>query len=110
MRKACYFLLDHWYVPALIVVLVLGWFLFRGRKPTDKDPLASVQDELGIIAAGAAAREAEIELGTAKTVQQVKDKYAAKTATLDATQMLKVRELEDDPIALARYLERLTRN
>ena len=107
--KVWHFLLDHWQLPALIVVIVVSWLLFRWRKPDAKGVAQDVQAELDIIQAGAKAREMEIQLGTEQTVQNVKDKYAAKTVALDATQMLKVKELEDDPIALARYLERVTR-
>jgi len=104
-----FFVLDHWKLPAFIVVIVVGWLLFRWRKPDTRGAMQEVQDELDIIRAGAVARDMEIQIGTEQTVQQVKAKYAAKTMALDATQMLKVKELEDDPIALARYLERLTR-
>ena len=109
MRKAMLWLVDRWWIPALVVMTIVGWYLFRKRKPNAAHALADVQTELDIIRAGAEARESEIELGTVQTVQRVKDKYAAKTVALDATQMLKVKELEDDPIALAKYLERLTR-
>ena len=110
MRKAIMWLVDRWWIPALVIAVVASWYIFRRRKPNVAGALAEVQTELDIIQAGAEARETEIELGTVQTVQRVKDKYAAKTATLDATQMLKVKELEDDPIALAKYLERLTRS
>jgi len=109
LRKVWWFLVDYWWIPALVILTVAGWILFRWHKPDAPGSMLDVQNELDIIRVGAEAREMEIQLGTNQTIQHVKDKYAAKTATLDATQMLKVKELEDDPVELARYLERLTR-
>ena len=109
MRSVMWWLLDHWYLPAIVVVSVVGWLVFRRGQPDSKGALQAVQDELGIIRAGAEARDMQTQLGTEQTLEHVKDKYAAKTVALDATQQLKVKELEDDPVALARYLERVTR-
>lgn len=109
LRSTMWWIVDHWQLPALIVVAVLGWLIFRWRKPDPKGALRAVQDELDIIRAGSAAREMQLQLGTTQTLEHVKDKYAAKTVALDATQQLKVKELEDDPVALAKYLERITR-
>jgi hypothetical protein len=107
IRKAMWWLWDHLWIVTVLLVAVLGWALFRWRD--GKGAMATVQDELDVIRAGSAAREMQIQLGTDQTVQHVKDKYQAKTVALDATQQARVRELEDDPVALARYLERITR-
>lgn len=109
LRKAMWWLADHWYLPVIVILAVLSWFLFRWRKPGAKDAMRTVQDELDIIRSGAEAREMEIQLGTEQALAHVRDKYQAKTVALDATQQAKVKELEDDPVALAKYLERITR-
>jgi len=109
LRSTMWWIVDHAWLPILIGVAVLGWFFFRWRKADPKGVLQAVQDEVDIIRAGSAAREMQLQLGTEQTLGYVKDKYAAKTVALDATQQLKVKELEDDPVALAKYLERITR-
>lgn len=109
LRRAMWWVVDHWSIPLIIGAIVLGLIFLRWRKPDAKGALQRVQDELDIIRAGSDARDVQIQLGTEQTVQHVKDKYAAKTVALDATQALKVKELEDDPVALAKYLERITR-
>jgi len=108
--KVWYFILDHWQLPVIIIAILIGWLLFRSwRKSDTKGLVQAVQDELGIIQAGSATREMQLQLGTEQTLGHIKDKYAAKTMALDAVQQLKVKELENDPVALAKYLERITR-
>lgn len=109
LRSTMWWIVDHWQLPALLVVAVLGWLLLRWRRTPSEGILQTVQGELDIIRAGSKAREMQLQLGTEQTLEHVKDKYAAKTVALDATQQLKVKELEDDPVALAKYLERITR-
>lgn len=109
ISKVLHFVGDYWYIPAILIATVVGWLLFRWHKPDAQGALQEVQDELDIIRAGAEVRELQIKVGTEQTLQHVKDKYQAKTIALDATQQLKAKELENDPIALAKYLERITR-
>jgi hypothetical protein len=108
MRKAISWTLDHWYIPVLILAAVVGFFAFRRWRPGE-DPFKRVKEELGIIQAGTDARNMAIQLGAEQAKAHVKDKYQAKLAALDAQQQTQVKELEDDPVALARYLERLSR-
>jgi len=101
-------LLPYWYVPLLFLVSVVAYFTFRkwrgGRGPIDL-----VVEELAVIKSGTDARNLQIELGTEQAVKQIKDKYQAKLQALDAEQKTKTKELEDDPVALARLLERISR-
>lgn len=108
VRKAAHWLLDHWWVPVLFLGALVGLLAFRKWRP-GKDPFQGVKDELVTIQAGAAARNMAIQLGTEQAKAHVKDKYQAKLAALEAEQRAKAAELEDDPVALARYLERLSR-
>ena len=107
-RKVLHLLIDYWYIPALLLGSLVAFWVFRKYRP-DKDPLRVVKDELEVIQAGAEARNMAIQLGTKQATEHVKDKYQAKLAALEAQQQVVVKGMEDDPIALARYLERLSR-
>ena len=109
VRKAMYWLLDHWYIPALFIGAIVAFFIFKKKYGLIDDPLMRIAEELNIIDAGSEAREMQIQLGTEQAIQHVKDKYQAKAVALDAQQQATVKDLENDPVALARYLERLTR-
>lgn len=108
-RRAMWWVVDHWYLPVAIILAILGWFVFRWSKPDSKGAAEAIQQEMDIIRSGSEAREMQIQLGTDQALAHVRDKYQAKTVALDATQQAKVKELEDDPVALAKYLERITR-
>lgn len=102
---ALYFLKDYWYLPLLVIAAVLVWILWPKGRPD----MTKVNQELEVIRAGAEARKERARVGTEKATQAVKDKYQAKEAALNAEAKAKAAELESDPVALARYLERATR-
>lgn len=103
---ALYFLKDYWYVPLLIAGAVLLWILWP-KKP--RPDFARVQSELEVIRAGAEARKVKAELGAEKAAQAVKEKYRVKEEQLNEEAKQKAADLERDPVALARHLERASR-
>ena len=110
MRKACLFILDYWYLPLLVFVAIAGYFTFRRWRGKDgENMLGPVLDELRVIQAGSTVREMQIQMGVEAASAAVKEKYRVKELALAEAQAAKVRELENDPVALAKYLERLTR-
>jgi len=108
LAKIGYFLRDYWYIPLFIIGAIILFLVTR--KSSDKPPIiAKVKKELDVIQAGADARNIAIEKGTEYAVVATKAEYQAKIQALDVTQKLEMKELENDPIALARYLERVSR-
>lgn len=55
------------------------------------------------------ARQARIDLGEERALQQVKEKYAGKQEQLDEEEKAKIKKYENDPVALARAMERASR-
>ena len=108
LSSAFHWIRDRWWIPFLILVAVLAILAFRKWRPKE-DPFQGVKDELRAIQAGTDARNMAIQLGTEQATEHVRDKYQARIAALDAQQQAQVAELEDDPVELAKYLERLSR-
>ena len=106
--KILYLVKDFWYVPVLFLVAVVAYFTFRKWRG-GKNPIDLVTEELKVIRAGTDARNLQIQVGTEQAVKQVKETYQAKWKALEAEQKAKVKDLENDPVALARLLERLSR-
>jgi len=103
MKKALHFLVDYWYIPVLILGLVLAWIVFRGKRWPIVD---TIMHEFAAIRAGAKARDDEARLGHEKAKANVKSERAAEIGKLNEDQRKKAKELEDDPVALARFLVR----
>lgn len=109
-RKVLHWIGDYWYIPALVLVAIVGYFTFRRwRGKAGEDIFQPVLNELRVIQAGAQIRDRQIQMGADAAKAAVQEKYKAKTIALEAEQQAKVKELEDDPVALAKYLERITR-
>lgn len=106
--KAGRWLVAHWYVPVAVLGALVGLLACRPRRPGE-DPFQGVKDELAAVQAATEARNMATELGTAQALEHVKDKYQAKLAALESGQKAKAAELEADPAALAKYLEKLSR-
>lgn len=107
--KVLTWLKDYWYIPLLVLVviaLVVLWIMSGARGPS---PLQTLTGELDAIESGRKAREDAIKSGNDVAVKAVKEKYGAKMEALDASDKAKVAELERDPVALAKFLERATR-
>ena len=110
VRKALFWFWDHWTIPLLLLVAIVGYFTFRKWRGNLGDAiLKPVMDELRIIQAGSQTREMQIKLGAAAASAAVKEKYRVQTLALETEQAARVEELEDDPVSLAKYLERISR-
>ena len=109
-RRALFFLKDYWFIPVLILVAVVGYFTFRKwRGKAGENILQPVLDKLRVIQAGSQVRDMQIQMGVEKATAAVKDKYKLQTLALENEQAVKVKELENDPVALAKFLESITR-
>jgi len=102
-------LADYWYIPLLVVGGVLAWLWFRPRDPQATGAVERLQKELEAIRAARNTREMLIHKDEALVRAAVEQKYRAQIAALDEKKKAKVTALERDPVALAKYLERLTR-
>ena len=98
---------DYWKIPILIVTGVAAFMLFRKGK--DTGALHGMQLEMSAVAAQREARDLREQAGLEVAKKHVLDKYKEKRELLDEKQEARVKELEDDPEALAKALERLTR-
>lgn len=102
MKKALFWIKDHWYVPLFFLGAVLGWWLTRGRKGLP--PLKQIEGELKAIAAGSEARELRAKLGAKDAAEQVRKQHAEAIQKLDAEQVKKAEALKEDPVALSKFL------
>jgi len=98
-----YWLKDYWYIPLFILGIFLLWVFFKERK----NPLARIQNEIDAIEAGAYAREMKKRYGLEKAKKKVREKFRTEIVLLDEKQMKQAKELENDPVALARFLVRV---
>lgn len=105
MKKALFWLLDHWYLPLFVVGVVLGWWLTRDSSKK-LPPLGQIKTELDAIEAGRKARDLEAQLGAQRAAEEVRRQHDAAIQKLDATQAAKAEELRADPVALSKFLVR----
>lgn len=109
MLRAWYFIRDYWYIPVLAVGVFGTWIVWN--KWTSKSTLPPVQkilDEVSAIGAKRETREVQLTHGAEAAKKHVNEKYAETRRRLDAEASAKVQELEDDPVALAAYLDRVS--
>ena len=99
---------DYWYVPLIVIGGIFAIVWLRGRGKDAASIVSRVTKEVAAIASKREARDMKIQLGHEQAKQHVMDKYREKRKGLDAKQEARVKELEDDPEALALALERLT--
>ena len=110
VRKALLAIKDYWYVPLLVLGVIIGYYTFRRWRGTEGDALLKpVLDTIRVIQAGGQARNEQIQNGVEAATASVKAKYQVQQLALQTEQANQVKELENDPIALAKYLERITR-
>lgn len=104
MNAVITWLKDYWYVPLLAIGAILTLFFLphRGTRNFQK-----TMTELGAIRSRRETRAVALKDGNEAAKKHVREKYAAKMETLDAQAETKVKELEDDPVALGEYLDRL---
>ena len=106
--KFIQFIKDYWYLPLFAAGVVAAWALWTywSGGPV-LPPLDKIYKEVSAIKAQRLTRETVIIQGTVEAKHQLRGKYAETIRRLDAEQNLKVKELEDDPVALAKFLDRL---
>lgn len=99
---------DYWFIPVLAIGLLLGWiFWSRWTNTPTVPPVGKILKEVAAIGAARETREIAQRAGNEEAKKHVADKYAEKRKRLDAEAELQVKELEDDPVALAKYLDQL---
>ena len=106
MKKVWKFIKAYWYIPVFVIAVILGWVIFR-KKGT---PIAQTRAELDAIRAGKQAREWQTKLGAEMAKKQIKAKYREALKALDEKQTIQAKELEDDPVALSKFLVRAGRS
>ena len=106
MKKVWKFIKAYWYIPVFVIAVILGWVIFR-KKGT---PIAQTRAELDASRAGEQAREWQAKLGAEMAKKQVETQYREELKVLDEKQAAQVKELENDPAALAKFLVRAGRS
>jgi hypothetical protein len=102
MRTLLY-LFDHWYIPVAVGIAILLWIITRGRA---LPPTSVFKTELEAIKAAAKARDYEAMLGTQDAIEAVKKDHLQEILKLNEAQAQKAKELNNDPVALSRFLVR----
>lgn len=100
------FLEDYWYIPLLVLGVVVGAIAFRRFDLSIFK--ARLSSELEAIETKREVREIQLQLGTEQAKQHTREKYAAKWKTLDANARAQALELEHDPVKLSLFLGRIT--
>lgn len=109
MKKVLHFLVDHWYIPLMVLAaIVLALLSGVGRRGFD--PSAWVSKELDAIRAGSEARDQAARDGAEAALAKVREDKADALASLDKAQAEKAERLKDDPVALSRFLVRVGRD
>jgi len=99
-------LLDRWYVPVFLLGAVLAWAMSRGK---DRAPALALTKELDAIRAGASTRKLVAELGAANARMAIEQAYSVDLRCLEDAQKVRAAELSHDPVALAKFLVRVSR-
>lgn len=112
MRYVLRWLADFWYIPPMVLAAAGGiilMILLRSAGREGGNPFDKVASELKVIEAGREAREDRINQGEAQALEAVEKKYQAKREDLNEKEAAKIKQYEDDPVALARAMERASR-
>lgn len=109
MKRALRWVVDYWYIPLFAVVVIAAWVLWaRWNARPSLPPVQKILGEVKAIGAAREAREIQIKGGAEEAKRHVREKYAERRLRLDAEAEAKAKELENDPVALARYLDRVS--
>lgn len=101
-------LADYWYVPLLAVGTAVAWVLWNQFSGEPKlPPLDTIEKEVESIKIKRKVREKQLTKGAEEAKRYVRARHAETLRRLDAEQDAKVKELEHDPVALSRYLDKL---
>jgi hypothetical protein len=110
MAKVLDWIKLYWYIPAVVVVAGVAILAsaFTRRRGTSPVPgiIDAVTQEVRVIQAGAEVKKVQAELGAVKAQQLVDEQYLAAKDKLTAAQVAEAKTLEDDPVALSRFLVR----
>lgn len=103
--------LRDWGWVVCVAVGAFGVVLFRRlRRQPGPRWRERVQTEVAVLRAAQDARLVEAELGAREALQHVRDKYAALRHRLVLDMDRRIQEVAHDPEALAKALERVSRN
>ncbi len=102
MTKIWKWLKTYWYVPAIILGLMLGEICWPRRRSF----AARARAEIYAAEAAAKAKEWEAKLGTERAKTRIEEVYHEEIEKLEATQKREAAELKDDPVALAKFIVR----
>jgi len=101
--KMIRWILDYWYIPVFAIsIWVAGLWSSKTKNRW------SLRKELNVIESGRETRQIQIELGEKEALQHVLDYYVSERADLELDNRLKAAELSKDPVALTRFLARVT--
>lgn len=106
MKRALHWIVDHWYIPLFVGGVLLLWILTGGKKAP---PASTIKRELDAIRAGAEAREMQLIMGKEAAAKRLQKEHADAVTALNAKQAQRAKELENDPVALSRFLIRVGR-
>jgi hypothetical protein len=109
MNRVLRWIVDYWWIPALVLVGVLVSFF--GRRLAQSVFGSDFQDrldlELDVIRAKREVREVRAKSDRDAASRFVRKKYAARFAELDAYERARAMSLENDPEELAKLMVRL---
>ena len=100
-------ILEYWWILLGALAGVGIWIGIRRKRGKDPDEFA--QKEIEVADATAKAQKLEAELGAEKATAKIKEEYKEQREKLDEKETEQVELLAEDPVALARYLERISR-
>jgi hypothetical protein len=96
---------KYWYVPLFVLAVFLGFMLSRKSRARGT-PLVQTLRELDAIKAGAEVEKVKAQLGAEQAKAHVEDKYREEIDALDEKQKERLEKMEEDPMAMARFLVR----
>jgi len=99
---------DYWFVPLLVLGAVAAMCVLS-RKGAHWSATKYIDGELRAIDTKRHVRDMQIQHGADAAKRHVRFVYAEKLQALDSKAEVKVQQLENDPAALAKYLEKLSR-
>jgi hypothetical protein len=104
MNKFLSWLKKYWYIPFFVLVVFLGWIIFRKREYT---PIDQIKQKLEVIDTAAKIRIIQKEKGAVEAHAVVEATFKQKMDKLNKDQKEKARELRHDPVKLAKFLVRV---
>ena len=100
---------DWWHLPWFALAAGVVWLVWKLRRKSGSSWLQKVQNEVAAVRAGQDARTVAEQLGLQEALAHVRDKYARVREQVRADVAQRIKEIEHDPEALARALERASR-